>query len=248
VIALLRDRKEAGRSADERFQAGLTAWRKRRRKAFAVVGAVCIAPAAIAYFTAPTPWNEISLFLAGAFFGMLAFAWDSPPEFIESWRRGAEGERRTAKALRPLTRHGWTVVHDIPGRYGNRDHVVVGPAGAFLLDTKNVTGLAEIDDGVLTVRRPEDERATYQYSRLASSITGASAGLRNEISARIQVPRLWVQAIVVVWPRFEGDPQAVGRVTYLGGQQLADWLSSLPTQMTPEQVAGVSEAVRQLRS
>src|SRR5215210_3581551 len=104
MIGLAPDRKQAGRSADERFQAGLALWRTRRRRAFAVVGAVCLLPAAVVYFAAPTPWRTIALFLGGAFFGMLAFAWDSPPEFIESWRRGAEGERRTAKALRPLVK------------------------------------------------------------------------------------------------------------------------------------------------
>jgi hypothetical protein len=34
-----------------------------------------------------------------------------------AWRRGAAGERRTARLLAPLERHGWAVLHDltIPG-------------------------------------------------------------------------------------------------------------------------------------
>lgn len=131
MIRITSDRRQAGRSADTRFREGLAAWRKRRRKAFAILGGVLIAPAAIAWVAAPEPWSTIGLFIAGLFVGMLAFACDSPPEFIENWRRGAEGERRTAKALRPLVKHGWTVIHDLPGEYGNRDHVVVGPPGVF---------------------------------------------------------------------------------------------------------------------
>lgn len=247
VIGIASDRKQAGRSAEARFQEGLTRWRKRRGKAFAALSAVFLAPAVLAWAMAPDPWSTIALFLAGAFFGMLAFAWDSPPEFIESWRRGAEGERKTAKALRPLVRRGWTAVHDLPGKYGNRDHVVVGPAGVFLLDTKNVTGIASVEDGQLTVRRPEDERATYQYSKLAGAIAGASAGLRDEIAARLRVPRLWVHAVVVVWPSFEGEAVTVDRVTYVGGNDVATWLSRLPAELSPEHVAGLSQAVRQLR-
>jgi hypothetical protein len=30
-----------------------------------------------------------------------------------AWRRGAAGERRTARLLCPLGRHGWTVLHDL---------------------------------------------------------------------------------------------------------------------------------------
>src|SRR5918995_4572011 len=29
------------------------------------------------------------------------------------WRRGAEGERRTARLLDPLEQHGWAILHDL---------------------------------------------------------------------------------------------------------------------------------------
>jgi hypothetical protein len=223
------------------------AWRKRRRNAVALLCAVLILPSAIAWVATPEPWSTIAVFIAGLFVGMLALALDSPPDFIERWRRGAEGERRTAKALRPLVKRGWTVVHDIPGEYGNRDHVVVGPPGVFLLDTKNVRGMACVKNGLLTVHRPEDERANYQFAKLERAIAGASAGLRNELASRIRVPRLWVHAVVVVWPTFEGEPHTVGRVTYVGGNQVAKWLTSLEAALTPAQVAGLSEAIGRLR-
>ena len=49
------------------------------------------------------------------------------------WRRGAAGERRTARLLAPLERHGWAVLHDlaIPGTQANIDHVVIGPVGCW---------------------------------------------------------------------------------------------------------------------
>jgi hypothetical protein len=239
--------KQAGRSTEERFREGLEAWRRRHRKKFATLCAVLILPPAIAWVATPDPWSTIAVFIAGFFVGMLVLAWDSPPEVIENWRRGADGERRTAKAIRPLAKRGWTVVHDLPGRYGNRDHVVVGPPGVFLLDTKNVRGMASVEDGLLTVRRPENERSTYQHSRLGRAISGASAGLHKELASRVPVPGLWVHALVVVWPVFEGEPQRVGPVTYVGGNRVATYLTGLEAALTPEQVAGLSEAVRQLR-
>ncbi|MFL6217548.1 MAG: nuclease-related domain-containing protein, partial [Actinomycetes bacterium] len=40
-----------------------------------------------------------------------------------AWRRGASGERRTARLLDPLERHGWAVLHDlaVPGSRANVD-------------------------------------------------------------------------------------------------------------------------------
>jgi hypothetical protein len=37
-----------------------------------------------------------------------------------AWRRGAAGERRTARLLSPLERHGWTVLHDWPSLVAGR--------------------------------------------------------------------------------------------------------------------------------
>jgi hypothetical protein len=59
-----------------------------------------------------------------------------------AWWDGARGERATARLLRRLDRHGAVVFHDvaIPGTPANADHVVIGPAGVVLVDSKRYTG------------------------------------------------------------------------------------------------------------
>jgi hypothetical protein len=59
-----------------------------------------------------------------------------------AWRDGARGEWATARLLRRLTHHGCVVFHDvaIPGMPANADHVVIGPAGVVLVDSKRYTG------------------------------------------------------------------------------------------------------------
>jgi hypothetical protein len=54
-----------------------------------------------------------------------------PSPDASAWRRGAAGERRTARLLGQLGRQGWAVLHDlaIPGSQANLDHVVIGPGG-----------------------------------------------------------------------------------------------------------------------
>jgi hypothetical protein len=59
-----------------------------------------------------------------------------------AWRDGARGERATARLLRRLHRHGYAVFHDvaIPGTPANADHLLIGPPGAILVDSKRYTG------------------------------------------------------------------------------------------------------------
>lgn len=71
---------------------------------------------------------------------------DDPP-WTRAWSVGAAGERRVGAALDAIGREDVVALHDrrIPGKLANIDHVVVGPSGVFVVDTKNY-------DGALTVR------------------------------------------------------------------------------------------------
>jgi hypothetical protein len=64
-----------------------------------------------------------------------------------AWRRGAAGERRTARLLSPLDQQGWAVLHDlaIPGSQANIDHLVIGPGGVFVVDSKQYRGRLQLD-------------------------------------------------------------------------------------------------------
>jgi hypothetical protein len=65
-----------------------------------------------------------------------------PSEQARSWQRGAHGERGTARLLDRLTRDGYVVFHDlaVPGSPANVDHLVIGPTGLFVIDSKQWTG------------------------------------------------------------------------------------------------------------
>jgi hypothetical protein len=66
-----------------------------------------------------------------------------PSEQARTWQRGAAGERHTARLLRRLHRDGYVVFHDlaVPGNTSaNVDHLVIGPTGVFVIDSKQWTG------------------------------------------------------------------------------------------------------------
>jgi hypothetical protein len=70
-------------------------------------------------------------------------------ESAERYELGAQGERTTGAILDAMRREGWAVFHDVrwPGRVrANIDHVVVGPPGVLVIDSKNWSGRIEIGD------------------------------------------------------------------------------------------------------
>src|SRR5215207_10160468 len=73
--------------------------------------------------------------------------WFRPSPEACAWRRGAVGERRTARLLGQLARHGWAVLHDlaVPGSRANIDHLVIGPGGVFVIDSKRYRGRLQLD-------------------------------------------------------------------------------------------------------
>jgi hypothetical protein len=75
-----------------------------------------------------------------------------PSQPTRAWRDGARGERATARRLRRLEHHGYVVLHDlqVPGSHANLDHLAVGPAGVFVIDSKYYRGALQLGvDGML---------------------------------------------------------------------------------------------------
>jgi hypothetical protein len=78
------------------------------------------------------------------------------PQSTRAWERGAIGEEKLAKSLNTLTERGARVLHDrrIPGSRANIDHLVVGPAGVFVIDAKRYKGRPHlrVEGGILRAR------------------------------------------------------------------------------------------------
>jgi hypothetical protein len=74
--------------------------------------------------------------------GLAWLLWFRPSPATLAWRHGAEGERRTARLLAPLERRGYQIFHDlaVPGSAANVDHLVVGPTGVYVIDSKRYRG------------------------------------------------------------------------------------------------------------
>lgn len=58
--------------------------------------------------------------------------------------KGATGEQAVARKIDDLP-NDFCVIHDLATQFGNLDHVVVGPTGVFILETKNWKGVIKAD-------------------------------------------------------------------------------------------------------
>ncbi len=100
----------------------------------------------------------------------------------EQWEKGSQGERATAEALAALSSESWTTFHDLswPGRpRANIDHVVIGPGGVFMIDSKNWSGRIEVRQEMLLQdgrRREPPVTAAAEAALALSPVVAAVTG------------------------------------------------------------------------
>jgi hypothetical protein len=61
--------------------------------------------------------------------------WKARPQLL-TLRQGIEGEKVVGQFLERLRENGYQVFHDLIGAGFNVDHVLIGPAGVFTVETK----------------------------------------------------------------------------------------------------------------
>ena len=154
-----------------------------------------------------------------------------------AWRRGATGERRTARLLASLERRGWAVLHDLafPGTQANIDHLVIGPGGVIVIDSKRYRGRLRLDrHGMVWHGRQLLVSALRKVLRAA-----------DQADEVLGVADITVAAVVAVhgasvpWGLLQADG-----VTILPARRVPDLLQGLPARLGPERVAWLADRAR----
>lgn len=87
------------------------------------------------WFSAPpNPWVPSLLAALSVFYAYRKYG--SLRSEIQDYQLGRDGERLVGEMLEQLRGKGYQVFHDIPGDGFNIDHVIVGAAGVFTIETK----------------------------------------------------------------------------------------------------------------
>jgi hypothetical protein len=160
-----------------------------------------------------------------------------------AWAAGAEGERRVAAALEDLP-ETWVVVHDRllrPGRSeANLDHIAIGPAGDYLVDAKNRTGVVTEHEGGLFQHRTRDGvRETVSLALELKKVHGMAAYMAAECDAAV------VPVLCLAGSRAQdfGEPQLVRGVWVVPVTALSRWLRSRDVTIPSERLAPLATKV-----
>ena len=154
-----------------------------------------------------------------------------------AWRRGAAGERRTARLLAALERHGWAVLHDlaVPGSQANVDHLVIGPGGVFVIDSKQYRGRVRLDP---TGRLWHGRYPLAATLRAVSFEADQAARVLTDPGVAV-VPIVAVHGAQVPWGRVVMDG-----VPVVAARHLPSMLRQLPAVLGPERVAVLADQAR----
>jgi Nuclease-related domain len=154
-----------------------------------------------------------------------------------AWRRGAAGERRTARQLRQLERRGWAVLHDlaVPGSRANLDHLVIGPGGVFVIDSKQYRGRLQLDpSGRLWHGRfplaPALRAVSFEADQAAQILTDPDV---------VVVPVMAIHGTRVPWGKVVMDG-----VPVVPARRLPSMLRELSAVLGPERVAALADQAR----
>ncbi len=149
----------------------------------------------------------------------------------------AAGDRLTAEALDVLPTSAWVVLHDVawPGRRrATIAHVVIGPPGVFVVDTKNWSGRVTLDGGVLRQNGRSRAASVQGVEAAAGAVRAVLSGVRPD----------HVHAVLCL-AGDEAPAGLAGDVLVCASADLASVLSARPALMS-EAVASIAGEARRL--
>lgn len=171
-------------------------------------------------------------------------SWQDRKGYSEAraWRVGALGEESVGAELQHLARSGvgdWRYVHSVPvgSRGSDIDHVLVGPAGVFTINTKAHAGSAIWVAGNTFMVNGQRQRyvhnSRFEATR-AARLIGRASGL--------EVP---VRGLIVVdSPREFTVREHPDGVEVTTRHQLQRWIRNQPRVLSTEQVDVIFGVVR----
>jgi hypothetical protein len=165
--------------------------------------------------------------------GLLAWFVSGGRARWELYIKGARGEEWVARTLAFLPA-SYSVYHGVRhagppllGAGGDYDHIVVGPTGVFLVETKNWSGNIRVQDGRIVYDGREPSRPPLEQ------VKDAAARLRQELRDQASVDVEVKPVLCFVHGRLPGGQTGVGGVLICSGRALREVLLE-----TPEQVLG----------
>ena len=169
----------------------------------------------------------------GALFALsaiaVAFWWRRGLLRVESFFKGARGEEAMAGMLARLS-DDWHIYHDfVAGKY-HVDHVLMGPAGVFAVETKNWRDPVVLESGELIVgghvpNHPPIAQAAAEAKAVKAAL--ARAGWTGEVAP----------VVCFASGTFQGGFATAGKVLVANAEAFVQWLAGQPAVRAPGECA-----------
>jgi hypothetical protein len=141
---------------------------------------------------------------------------------VDRHDRGAKGEEQVGGLLDGLEGRGWHAIHDASLGNGNVDHILIGPAGVFTVETKSHPG---------PVRVARIHGATISQAQAQQRAIARVTGV--EVEPLIVYSRAWIDRPLA---RRKG-------VRVLPARMLAGYLDRRGATLSPEQARRAQRSV-----
>jgi hypothetical protein len=191
-------------------------------------------------YTDAKPNPTVYTFAAALMIAYAAFRIVRALPKLRMLRQGLDGERAVGQFLERLREGGYHVFHDVVGVGFNVDHVLVGPAGVFTIETKTwskpVRGNAQIDfDGEkIRIGAAEPERDPVAQAR-------AQAGWLRTLLVESTGRKFDVRPVIVFPGWFITNTSGNFRdVWVLEPKALPAFLGNEPTRLPPDDIKLIS--------
>lgn len=178
--------------------------------------------------TAPGPaggtFRLLFLVIVIAAIVMTPVAMFALPRSTVAWRTGAIGEERTAELLRTLEPRGYRAIHDrlVPHSQANIDHIVIGPPGIFVVETKSYGDR-------LSWRRKE------QFAAQAKREAAVVAAVVKPVPV---TPLVCVHRADLGWFRVQVDG-----VRFVSPRELVRVLRKAPIRLAPDELTRLTDLI-----
>ncbi|MGH2832289.1 MAG: nuclease-related domain-containing protein [Solirubrobacteraceae bacterium] len=134
---------------------------------------------------------------------------------VDRHDRGATGEEQVGALLEGLSAAGWRVLHDTSFGHGNVDHIAIGPAGIFTIETKSHPG---------PVRVGRVHGATLNQAKAQQKLVARLTG--EQVEPLVVYSRAWVDKPMV---RRKG-------VRMIPARMLVGYLTGRGSRLSEEQI------------
>ncbi len=184
------------------------------------------------------------LALVGSAIAALVF-WRSLPGLVAR-QLGRDGERSVAEILEiGFALLGARILHDVPGKGFNLDHVVIAPQGVFVIETKTRSKgpkeqVAVRDDGLVIGQRPPDGAALVQVeaaTRWLSEWLERNTRKRYPVKGAVVFPGWYVQRMSRAWLQ-------AGRPWILPPQNLVAFVKREPVRLSSDEIHLAADRLR----